>query len=55
LGPAPRTSARERMMMMRKTTILISDVTYSNHAKILFGRVNMAKQAKRKIETRSGV
>lgn len=40
--------ARARVMMMRNTTILMIDVTYSNQAKALFGSRKMAKQAAQK-------
>lgn len=41
-GPAPRIRAKESVIMMRKITILMREVTYSNQAKILFGRRKMA-------------
>jgi hypothetical protein len=42
-------------MMMRKRKILMSDVTYSNQAKTLFGRRKMTRQATRKMLTRKGL
>lgn len=41
LGPAPQTRARERKMIMRKSKILTSEVTYSNQANTVLGRRKM--------------
>lgn len=38
-------------MMIRKTKILMMDVTYSNQANTLFGSRKMAKQTAQKIVT----
>lgn len=51
VGPAPRTSANDSTMMIKKITILIKDVTYSNQAKTLFGSMKITRQATRNIVT----
>lgn len=51
VGPAPRTSANDSTMIIRKITILIKEVTYSNQAKTLFGSMNITRQATRNMDT----
>jgi hypothetical protein len=51
LGPAPRTKAKESVIIIKKRKILINDVTYSNQAKTVFGRRKMTRQTNMKILT----
>ena len=51
LDPAPHTIASEISMMSMNKTILISEVTYSNQAKTVLGKVKMRQVTTTKMVT----